>query len=225
MSTLVVTGGSVSVRELQDYLENRSFEHVIAVDAGILAAEQLGLAVDYLVGDFDTLGEQGLARWENTAGLTVQRYNPKKDETDTEIAVCLALALEKENAGGRDFFPEQVVFFGATGTRLDHTLANLFLLARFEQAGLSACIVDANNRISVHHTSFSFFRGGQYGKYISFLALTPQVEGLTLHGFAYPLKGHVLKQESSLCISNEAVGEKLGVEFSTGRLLMVESMD
>ena len=163
MSTLIVTGGSADTGALQRYLTAwkftaREFEHVIAVDAGVLVAERLGIAVDYLVGDFDTLGAEELARREHTAGLTVRKYNPQKDDTDTEIAVNLALGMEKGREKAKPerkgFFPEQVVLFGATGTRLDHTLANLFLLARFEEAGISACAVDANNRISVHHAAW-----------------------------------------------------------------------
>lgn len=248
MSTLIVTGGNVEDDALRRYLGTRVFSHAIAVDAGMLAAERLGFKADYLVGDFDTLGEEALSVREHTKGLTVRKYNPKKDDTDTEIAVCLALELEGKSGGKLEgksrgefegksggeqaertvragFFPEQVVLVGASGTRFDHTLANVFLLARFEQAGLSACIVDAHNRVSVHHAGFSFGKQEQYGKYISFLALTPKVEGLTLRGFAYPLKGHTLSQESSLCISNEAAAEELCVEFSRGRLLMVESLD
>ncbi len=225
MSVLVVAGGRVDGQAAKAYLGGRSFRHVIAVDAGILAAERLGLFVNHLVGDFDTLGEEELSRRVGTDGLTIHRYDPHKDDTDTEIAVRLALGLEGQGTGRGSFFPEQVLLLGATGTRFDHTLANVFLLERFCEAGVSACIVDANNRISVHGKGFSFRKKEKFGKYISFLALTKEVAGLTLKGFCYPLSGHTLKQKSSLCISNEAAGEELFVEFSGGRLLMVESMD
>ena len=225
MSVLVVAGGRVDGRTAKAYLCGRSFDHVIAVDAGILAAERLGLSVDQLVGDFDTLGEEELSRRAVMDGLMIHRYNPHKDDTDTEIAVRLALALEGQETEKDSFFPEQVLFLGATGTRFDHTFANVFLLDHFCKAGISACIVDANNRISVHRKGFSFQRKEGFGKYISFLSLTPEVEGLTLKGFCYPLSGHTLRQESSLCISNEPAGDELFVEFSAGKLMMVESVD
>lgn len=229
MSTLIVTGGSVCKKAAASYLETRSFQHVIAVDAGARAAKELGLAPDYLVGDFDTLGEDALKAWEKLEGVTIRRYCPEKDDTDTEIALKLAVELEgggsEPAAGRRNFFPEQIVLLGATGTRLDHTLANIFMLEQLEAAGISACIVDANNRISVHDAGFSFGRKELYGKYVSFLALTPQVSELTLGGFYYPLKHHTLSQSSSLCVSNEPAAERLQVEFSSGRLLMIEASD
>ncbi|MDE6876078.1 MAG: thiamine diphosphokinase [Lachnospiraceae bacterium] len=224
MSVLVVTGGNVDVKTAGRYLCGRRFDHVIAVDAGVLAAEQMGLSADYLVGDFDTLGEEGLLQ-RAKAGVAVRRYDSHKDDTDTEIAVSLALELERAKEAGGAFFPERVVLLGATGTRFDHTLANVFLLELFAKAGISACIVDANNRISVHRAGFCFPAKGQFGKYISFLALTPEVTGLTLRGFCYPLHQHTLLQESSLCISNEAAEGELFVDFSAGTLLMAETMD
>ena len=211
------------------FLCTRHFQYVIAVDAGVLAAEKMGLSVDYLVGDFDTLGEENLQKWENMEGIAIRRYAPEKDDTDMEIAVKLAIELEGKKGGGREgahpFFPEQVLLVGATGTRLDHTIANIFLLEQFEEAGISACIMDAHNRISVHYTGFSFLRQDQYGKYLPFAALTSKVTGLTLQGFYYPLDQYTLLQNSSRCISNEAAEEKLFVEFTGGKLLMVESAD
>jgi len=226
MATLIVAGGNVFFSA--DVLR-RQFQHIIAVDAGILAAEKMGLSADYLVGDFDTLGEENLRKWENMGNITIRKYAPEKDDTDMEIAVKLAIELEGQKEGqancGRAFFPEQVLLLGATGTRLDHTIANIFLLEQFEEAGISACIADAHNRISVHLSGFFFRQKEQYGKYLSFAALTPKVTGLTLQGFYYPLDKYTLFQNSSRCISNEAAAENLSVAFTGGKLLMVESAD
>lgn len=229
MSTLIVAGGSVCTPTASAYLKKRSFQHVIAVDAGARAAEMLGLKPDYLVGDFDTLGAQELEAWEKAPDVNICRYRPEKDDTDTEIALKLAVGLEggerAQELEGGGFFPERVVLLGATGTRLDHTLANIFMLEQLEAAGLTACIVDANNRISVHAAGFSFEREELYGTYVSFLALTPCVEGLTLTGFRYPLSGRCLRQDSSLCVSNEPAAQRMRVEFLSGRLLMIEASD
>ena len=230
MATLIVAGGDVFLPVASSYLKGRGFDHIIAVDAGVLAAEKLGLSVDYLVGDFDTLGEEKLAHWEKIPNISVKKYNPQKDDTDMEIAVKLALQFEEGKRKARGnlssrFFPEQVLLIGATGTRLDHTLANISMLSQFETAGISACILDAHNRLSMHGRGFCLSKKELLGKYISFVAFTKEVSGITLKGFCYPLDGYTLRKESSRCISNEACGEELSVEFSEGELLMVESAD
>ena len=43
-----------------------------------------------------------------------------KDLTDTELAFDIAIKQR----------PEQIVMFGVTGSRLDHTLANIHLLVK-----------------------------------------------------------------------------------------------
>ncbi len=218
MSTLIISGGHVDICCMKRYLRGKYFEHVIAVDAGVKAAEQLAICPDYLVGDFDTLPQEHLEKYEQNPDVMIRRFCAEKDDTDTEIAVELAGTLEQEKKG-------EVVILGATGTRLDHTLANLLLMERLAEKGISACCVDAYNRISVHMQSFCIKREEQYGDYVSFVALTPTVEGLTLKGFRYPLENRVLHQNVSLCISNEINHEVAGVTFETGILLMVEAKD
>nr|MDE7327949.1 hypothetical protein [Lachnospiraceae bacterium] len=95
MATLVVAGGDICFPVAFACLKKRKFDHVIAVDAGVLAVEKLGLVPDYLVGDFDTLGEEKLKEWGKIPDITIKKYNPEKDDTDMEIAVKLAIELEK----------------------------------------------------------------------------------------------------------------------------------
>ena len=73
------------------YIRSHSFQYVIAVDAALKKAHQLGLAVQAAVGDFDTLGKEDLARYQKENGITWDIHKPEKDETDTELAVYTAL--------------------------------------------------------------------------------------------------------------------------------------
>ncbi len=224
MCIVIITGGIVQDQAVKKYMESRKISHVIAVDGGAAAAERLSLQPDYIVGDFDTLVPEKLEKYKSAYGITIQQFQPEKDDTDTQIAVELAIKLAKDKKTCEDF-QEDIILFGALGKRFDHAIANVLLLEKFADAGLCACIVDEYNRISVHKKSFVFERFHQYGTYISFVALTPVVRGITLTGFKYPLTQHTLKQEDSLCISNELVKETGTVSFSDGILLMVESKD
>ena len=215
MSTLIITGGRAEAGFFREYFKNRTFCHIIAVDGGLLFAEALGLVPDYIVGDFDTLPEGRLAAYEGREGVTIRHFCPEKDDTDTQIAVELALELEKE----------EVIMIGAAGTRLDHSIANLFLLEKFERAGISAYCLDGKNRVRVLQKGISLQKVVQYGDFVSFLALTDTVEGITLKGFKYPLLNRTLHQDDSLCVSNEIVEETAEISFQKGLLLMIEAKD
>ena len=55
--------------------------------------------------------------YEEDGGIPIRRFNPVKDTTDTAIAMEQAA---KMGAG-------EICFFGATGTRLDHTLSTFII--------------------------------------------------------------------------------------------------
>ena len=92
------------------------FDYVIAVDAGFAHLEAIGAVPDMAVGDFDSLGYVPKCR-------RVSRHPVKKDKSDME------LAMEKALSWGHD----ELIVYGALGARLDHTLANLQLFAKFSE--------------------------------------------------------------------------------------------
>ncbi len=83
---LVVTGGP-SPAGLAD-LPAR--ELVIAADRGAEHALALGLEVDLVVGDLDSIDPDTLARLEE-GGTRVEHHPADKDETDLELALAAAL--------------------------------------------------------------------------------------------------------------------------------------
>ena len=96
-----------------------AFDMVIAADGGFAHLEAIGRAADMAVGDFDSLGYVPNCR-------RVSRYPVKKDKSDME------LAMEKAVFWDNDEF----VVYGALSGRLDHTLANLQLFARYSEKGI-----------------------------------------------------------------------------------------
>jgi thiamine pyrophosphokinase len=90
---------------------------VIAADSGLDLARLLGLGVDVVVGDLDSVTPTGLA-WARDTGIPIEKASPDKDETDLELAVARA------TAGGA----HRIVMLGGAGGRLDHLLANVAVL-------------------------------------------------------------------------------------------------
>ena len=99
-------------------------DRVVCADAGVTLALRLGLDVDVVVGDLDSVPADDLRRVV-AAGAAVRRHPPAKDHTDLELALRVA-------AEGAD----RVVVLGGAGGRLDHALANVAALASPDLAGV-----------------------------------------------------------------------------------------
>lgn len=220
MNLLIITGGSIGNR-LKNWLYDRNFDVIIAVDAGLEIAEQIRKKPNYIVGDFDTVSSEILERYISDPAVEIRRFQPEKDATDTQIAYELAMELMKASKDKEN----EAVIAGGIGSRFDHSLANVLLLEKFEKNGINAYCMDDNNCISVHRKSFELVRKNVYGKYVSFHSLSDMVSNLTLEGFKYSLKNHILVRSDSLCVSNEMNQETARVIFSKGVLLMVQAMD
>lgn len=213
MTAILVCGGTLSAAFLREFTQKHKHAMLYAVDGGLTVVHEAGLKPDYLVGDFDTVSEELVCRYEKQC--VVLRHKPEKDATDTELALDAAL-----DSGIREIF-----LLGATGSRMDHTLANINMLYRALLKGGQAQLVDEHNRISLHGVSFTRRKEELFGDYVSFLPLFGETADVTLKGMKYPLKAHTLTMENSLGVSNEAIDSQIEVSFTKGYLLMIEARD
>lgn len=217
---LIVTGGTLNEKFLTDFLEEHSFEKVICVDGALELLEKLKLPFDYLVGDFDSV-ETGVLegflkrKEEEKLAVEIHRFRAEKDNTDTDIAVNLAIS---EGA-------EEIVLLGATGSRLDHLLGNLQLLLKLLKAGIPAYIYDEYNKAYLIEKDTRFDKKKLYGPYISFLPFGGDVLGVTQKGFKYETREIDFYMGESLGISNELVAEEGSISFVQGRFLVIEAKD
>ena len=213
MTAVLICGGDITAAFLRKCLEQYTDAFLYAVDGGLTVADSAQVMPDVLVGDFDTADATLVARYESRC--EVLRHIPEKDATDTELAVDDALARGME----------QIVLLGATGSRMDHTLANFHMLYRILEQGRTGWILNESNRISLHRSSFSVRKGELFGTYLSFLPFYGDVKGLVLSGVKYPLSGKDMTAGNSLGVSNEAKDDIIGVSFDAGHLLMIEARD
>lgn len=213
MKAILICGGTLSERFLRDMIETHPDAVIYAVDGGLTVADAAGVMPQYLVGDFDTADPLLVGRYE-TSCITL-RHRPEKDATDTELAIDDALMR------GAD----EILLLGATGSRLDHTLANIHMLYKVLLSGKTAWIMNENNRISLHREPFRRKKTDLFGTYVSFLPFFGDVTGVCLSGVKYPLENATLTAGNSLGVSNEAVEEVMEVSFTSGSLLMIEARD
>ena len=117
LSTVALVGASdFNAAHFAAHWKEGAFDAVIAVDGGFASLAAVDCAPDLAMGDFDSLGYV-------PEGMSVKAFSPEKDASDME------LALEEALARGAD----AVEVYGALGGRLDHTVANLQLLASFAE--------------------------------------------------------------------------------------------
>lgn len=211
---LIITGGGIDDRFLAEQVKREQYTTIIAADSGLAAADRLGLVLDFIVGDFDSVPEEILSKYREKS-TPIETFPTEKDKTDTQIALELALMQS----------PASIDILGGTGTRLDHTLANVHLLLLALQLSVPACLMDGKNKISLRNQNFSIRKVNQHGQYVSLLPFTEKVSGLTLTGFKYPLDHVTLAAGSSLGISNVITEEEAFVELSEGILLVIEAED
>ena len=148
-------------------------------------------------------------------GVPVRTFPTRKDYTDTHLAMMYA----------KDLYPEEVIVFGATGTRLDHVLGNISLLGIGFEEQISMELLAEHNRIRMIQKPLTLEKDAQYGKYVSLIPYGGDVQGITLRGFKYPLSDYTMGGFNSLGISNEIVDEKAVIELTGGSLLVIESHD
>lgn len=211
---LIITGGRTEEEFLSKLLKQEKFSMMIAADRGLVLADRLKVQLDYIVGDFDSVPEAILNQYRMQSA-PIQTFPKEKDKTDTQIAIELAMSHH----------PTDITIVGATGSRMDHTLANIHLLLLPLQSGINACIMDQNNKLYLKQESFSIEKARQFGDYVSLLPFGEAVRELTLKGFYYPLDQVILSAGSSLGISNEIVDETAWVEFGEGIVLVMETKD
>ena len=182
---------------------------VIAADGGLDHVYALGLRVDLLVGDLDSVSASALTR-ARTEGVAIDHHSAAKDETD------LALALDHLCTRGAT----HALVLGAGGGRADHALGNLLLLAaeRYSSIELDAWIGEATVSVVRVRRRFSL----RAGDVVSLFAVGGPAFGVTTHGLEYPLRHEMLTPGSSRGISNVVIDGPIMVEVADGVLLAVQ---
>ncbi|MBP2077600.1 thiamine diphosphokinase [Oceanobacillus polygoni] len=186
----------------------------IGADRGAYLIAEKGIPVEYAVGDFDSIDEHERQVISRNVSY-MEKHPTEKDETDMEIALNQAYAME----------PSKIYLFGVTGGRLDHELINIQLLYTIQNKGIQAVIVDQSNQIEMLSPGTHTIENHRTYPYISFIPFTKEVEGIYLSGFHYPLSNTTISWGSTLCISNKLLSKKGTFSFDKGIVLLVKSCD
>ena len=197
---LVVTGGPIPAN--QGPLP--SADLIIAADSGADNAAALGLTVDLVIGDLDSVSSAAVARAKK-----VERHPEDKDETDLELALSAAVAAGTGS----------VTVVGTLGGRVDHALANLLVAAgdRWANLRIDLRIDGAQAWVVRDHVEIV----AQVGDVVSLLAVGGRATGVTTTGLAWPLANAEVKPGVGLGLSNRMAAPKAEVVVNDGTLLVI----
>jgi len=185
---------------------------VIAADGGARWLEGQGLRPHLVVGDLDSLDEPAVERLRGS-GTRVTRHPAEKDASDTE------LALEAAVASGAD----RIVVLGAFGgSRIDHELANVLLLADPAFAGVDVRLQRGRTHLRAVEGPASLTIEVAAGGTVTLLPIRADALGVTTRGLSYGLSDGTLVMGRSRGLSNVVEEEPASVSLRAGSLLVIE---
>ncbi len=210
-NTVIFTGGSYGAPDFyRAVLKEQPADRIIAADKGAEMAHRLGLVPDVLVGDFDS-ADPAVIRAFAGQGVPVERHPVRKNQTDTELAVSVALS------GGA----ASVILFGATGSRLDHIIGSIDTLIRIEAAGAVGWLMDPHNRLRLLTGPGRWPLALAPGTTVSLIPWCGSAGPVSLAGFDYPLRQATLTPATAgRTLSNVSAGREQCITIGKGQVLL-----
>ena len=181
----------------------KDYDLLIAADGGVRYCVDFGLTPQVIIGDMDSVGSDSL---KNNQGIEYIRHPINKDRSDTELAVEYAL----------EHGCEQIILIAATGGHLDHTLANVALIA--SHPGQVALFDGTSTLIAVDKSEKCILHG-QVGTLVSLLPYGPGPFTVRTNGLRYALRDECMNFVTH-GLSNELCQMETCVCVSSGILLV-----
>lgn len=166
---------------------------VVAADGGLDHARSLDIAVDVTVGDFDSITGEPPEKGAHAVALPAE-----KDDPDMLCALKIGWAH-----GCRTFH-----VYGGLGGRIDHTIANVQLMARLaEHGGLGMLHGDGQIVTAVCDGELHFDRNDvSPGRMVSVFAHSEVATGVNESGLKYEVKDMTISNTEVVGLSNEFRG-------------------
>ncbi len=204
----IMTGGTTAKEDSFYQKILLKAKYIIAADSGYQVLTRLNLQPHVLLGDMDSITED-LATIKQK--IEVLQYSPLKDKTDTELALELAI--------NRGF--KQLYILGGIGSRLDHSLANLYLLINIHRQNCVAKIMNPWHEIQLLCPDNPITITGKHKDLLSLLAIT-DVKGLTVTGCKWNLQNETILRGSSRGISNYLQKNKATFSLEQGMAFLMK---
>lgn len=180
---------------------------IICADSGYRHAKALGIKPNIIVGDFDSYSG------ELPDDCEIHRSVPEKDDTDTLLAV--KIAIER----GYD----RIFLYGAMGgSRFDHAFANIQIML-YAREHCAELILLGNERIALQGAGICRYPKADGDAYFSVFAITENVRIKSMSGVKYTLKNYEMKPSFPIGVSNEIIESEAVLEIESGIAIIIQS--
>jgi len=201
---IIADGTPISCERLQSLLRHRV---IVVLDGAYTWARKLGIAIDYLLGDFDSLAPE-LLQEAQSKGVKVI-HTPDQLQTDLEKGIRWLDSIDVT----------EIHIVAATGLRLDHTLHNIRLLSRCYRA---------NRRIEIHTDTEKLFLirdsemvySGRVGDKFAVLGAPDCMA--TTHGLLFDMQDQALSYAHFDSVCNQLASDKVRIAISGSALIIHE---
>lgn len=203
MQNIIFLNGEFPRKKLIDKYLMKS-EFIIAADGGANYLKSQNIKPDLIIGDLDSLEENSLSYFRKMKVKIIKLKEQETTDFEKSLNYCLKNKLN------------EIIVFGASSMRPDHTFNNFSVLKRFHKK-LNIKFISEEFEIFYIDRRIEF--DYKPGETVSFLAF-PSAKGVRTKGLKYRLRGENLefgKREGTL---NESVSKKVSIDFESGNLLL-----
>lgn len=197
----IISGGTFSVF---DKIEKASF--VIACDKGLEYAQKKGIAVDLLIGDFDSYTE--------TIPSDIPRLELPKEKDDSDTMAAIRYAVNEKY--------DEIYLYCAFGGRFDHMWGNIQAASFAVSHGIPVTLYDRDNTVYMMSNSQITIRK-EDSRSLSLLSITDKCQNVSASGVKYPLHDATLENIFPIGISNEWISDTAKIKVGKGIIAVITS--
>ena len=184
---------------------------ILCADSGSEHARKLGLAVDAIIGDLDSITPETLLHFQSQKNPSCKIIQvPDQEHNDFEKA--LTYLSERWNGAVR--------ILGITGGRTDHTLSNFSIILRYAGKFSSIEAFDGefiHSYLTTKHNHRSI--ECPIGTTISLMPFGEAI-GITTKNLQYPLSNETLRLGQREGLSNISTASPVSISIESGALLV-----
>ncbi len=206
-AVIFLNGDKSDVSRAKDCIDEQTL--IIGCDGGTQHALNLGITPHVVLGDMDSIS---VALKKELEEKHVQFIScpTKKDNTDAELAVLFAI---KQGC-------KEIILTGILGTRIDHMLAVINMLANPKFKNINLRIIEGNQDMHIVRKHITLI--GKKGDIVSLIPINRNVFSITTQNLAYPLQDESLQNYGTRGVSNVMTKNTAEVSLKNGILLIIQ---